>query len=92
MRRAPTPADVEQLRHVAADSHAAPLTDAELAFLASDQHVLRVDAFGDLVVVSWVRNHHFPARAVRAAIAAALPVWARTRQIHERPQKRSDAR
>ena len=78
---APTPLDVEQLRHVAADAdaHGAPRTDAELAFLASDQNVLRVDECGDLVVVTWTRNLYFEPPEVRAVIAGALPVWEKVR-------------
>ena len=81
MLRDPTPTDVEQLSHVAADADGAPLTEAELAFLASEQNVLRVDEWGDLVVVSWTRNLYYKPPEVRAAIAAAVPIWERVRWV-----------
>jgi hypothetical protein len=74
--RGPTPADVEQLRHVAADAGGAPLSDDDLAFLASGQDVLRVDDAGALFVVGIATVRHYAPAAVRAAIVDARAVWA----------------
>lgn len=75
MARAPSALDVEQLRHLAADADGAPLADEDLAFLASDQDVFRVDDHGDLFVVGVAGVRSYPAFQVRAAIADARTVW-----------------
>ena len=71
---APTPLDVEQLRLVAADAEA-PLTDADLAFLASEQLVLRTDGPDRLAVVGIATTSYFAAVQVGRAIAEARTVW-----------------
>jgi hypothetical protein len=53
--------------------------------------VLRVDAFGDLVVVSWVRNHHFPARRARGnrSCAACLGAHASDSRLAAEARRRA---
>jgi hypothetical protein len=68
---APTPADVEQLRHIAADTDGAPLSEVDHAFLASEQHVLQVEDGGRLVVIGVATTRYYLVDQVRAAVADA---------------------
>jgi len=80
MPRAPTPDDVEQLRHVAQDADGTPLADSDLAFLADPaQQALRVDDHGGLFVLGVAQVRQYPPLALRAAIADARAVWALVR-------------
>ncbi|WP_284349493.1 hypothetical protein [Roseisolibacter agri] len=72
-------ADVEQLRHVAQDADGIPLSDEDLAFLASaEQDTLRIDDDGAVFVAGIGGVRHYPMHRVRAAIADARATWART--------------
>ena len=88
---APNPIDVEQLRLVAADAEA-PLTDADLAFLASEQLVLRTDGPDRLAIIGIATTSYFPAVEVGRAIAEARAVWAVIEPASRSPDGMVDAR
>lgn len=74
--RPPSAQDLEALRHVAQDADGEPLPDDALAFLAEAVgDVLRLDA-DRLCVLGVAGVRHYPACAVRAALADARAVWA----------------
>jgi hypothetical protein len=74
MPHAPTATDVEQLRHVAADADGEPLSDDDLAFLASAQDVLCIDDYGAPFVVGIAQTRYYQPAQIRAAIADARSV------------------
>ena len=88
---APTPLDVEQLRLVAADAEA-PLTDADLTFLASEQLVLRTDGPDRLAVIGIARTTYFSVVQVRRAVAEARAIGAVIQPAARTPERMVFAR